>query len=74
MRVLLIRLALWWLSREMKRDWSYAWAWHCNLAVPMQDEGVSHKRSNLCAAMMMEMLFKVDTYKEIERQFKYFRR
>jgi len=28
---------LWWLSRQLQRDLSYAWTWHCNLAMAQYD-------------------------------------
>lgn len=63
---MLTRLAIWWLSREMKRDakskYGYAWAWHCNIAVCAQDEGLEWEASQLAAARFMRLLFGVDTW------------
>jgi hypothetical protein len=42
-------------------DEGYAWAWFCNLAVPIMDvTGVSHQKANEAAAHLMQHLFGVD--------------
>lgn len=51
------------LEAAMKGDPGLAWAWHCNIAVAMQDEGVSHTVSNAGAARFMKTAFGVDTSK-----------
>lgn len=51
------------LETAMAADPELAWAWHCNIAVSMQDEGVSHSVSNAGAARFMKLAFKVDTSK-----------
>ena len=51
------------LKENLQRDMDYAWAWFCNIAVPMQDEGVSHEVSNKAAARVMQNLFGVDITK-----------
>lgn len=51
------------LSRCIQKDPDLAWAWHCNIAVMMQDEGVSHAVSNRGAARFMKLAFGVDTSK-----------
>ena len=61
MKVLLNRLALWWLGRQMRKDFGYAWAWHCNLAMASQDEGLDHAASNRAAGRFMFSLFNIDT-------------
>ncbi len=39
----------------------YAWAWHCNLAVPIMDvTGASHEVSNAAAALIMMQMFDCD--------------
>jgi hypothetical protein len=49
------------LSTAMKNDDSFAWVWHCNVAVPFMDEGGTHKQANLAASRFMHNAFKVDT-------------
>ena len=51
------------LKQAMKDDPDYAWSWHCNIAVMMQDVGVSHTVSNKGAANFMRLAFDVDTTK-----------
>lgn len=48
-------------KRLMREDPEYAWAWHCNLAVPIMDAAeVSHERANIAAAYLMLHLFEYD--------------
>lgn len=48
-------------KRLMRDDPEYAWAWHCNIAVPIMDAiGVSHERANVAAAYLMSALFEYD--------------
>jgi len=48
-------------KRLMREDADYAWAWHCNIAVPIMDSiGVSHKDANVAAAHLMSHLFEYD--------------
>jgi hypothetical protein len=49
------------LKQAVQEDPEYAWAFHCNLAVPFMDEGGSHKAANRAAARIMYNLFRVDT-------------
>jgi hypothetical protein len=56
------------LKQALQEDEEYAWTFHCNLAVPMMDEGCSHKKANKAAARIMYNLFRVDT-----SQSKYFK-
>jgi len=51
------------LIDNMKADSEIAWAWHCNIAVPMQDEGIEHILSNRAAARIMYNLFNIDITK-----------
>ncbi|WP_422097487.1 Thoeris anti-defense Tad2 family protein [Variovorax sp.] len=52
------------LRHAMQDDLEYAWAWHCNIAVPLRDalgQGtISHEQSNLAAARLLRHLFDVD--------------
>lgn len=49
------------LSAEMAADPEIAWAWHCNIAMPIMDvTGVSHKLANEAAAHLMQHLFDYD--------------
>lgn len=48
-------------KRLMREDADYAWAWHCNIAVPIMDSiGASHKDANVAAAHLMSHLFEYD--------------
>ena len=49
------------LSKAMLEDPGYAWSWHCNVAVAMQDEGAPHDAGNAAAARFMRAAFGVDT-------------
>lgn len=51
------------LTDCVQADEGYAWAIHCNLSVPMQDEGVDHVTANKAAARIMYNFFSVDTSK-----------
>ena len=57
MRTLLIRLAIWFLTRQMRRDTEY----HCNLAMAAYDEGLEHHAANRAAGRFMNSLFRLDT-------------
>ena len=50
------RLALWWLTRQMRRDSAYAWSWHCNIAMSAVDEGMPHAAANRAAARFLSLL------------------
>lgn len=42
-------------------DPEYAWAWHCNLAMPIMDAtGISHEQANEAAAHLMQYLWGCD--------------
>ena len=60
----MIKLALWIISRAMKKDPEFAWSWHCNIAMVAQDAGAPHKESNIRAADFMMGIFGVDTHRE----------
>jgi hypothetical protein len=51
------------LREAMQQDTGYAWSWHCNIAVPMQDSGISHRDSNIAAVRLMKHMFDIDTSK-----------
>ena len=51
------------IKKWINEDPEYAWAWHCNIAMPMQDEGCSYDLANRGTARVMSMLFGVDTSK-----------
>ena len=51
------------LRAAMREDEYYAWTWHCNLAMPMQDEGMSFAAANRAAARIMKNFFDVDPTK-----------
>ena len=44
----------------IQKDRSYAWSWHCNVAVPFMDNGLSHEQANRGAATFMQTAFDVD--------------
>lgn len=49
------------LIGEMKADPELAWAWHCNIAVPIMDAAnVDHQTANETAAFLMFHLFDYD--------------
>lgn len=47
----------------MRRDPSYAWSWHCNLAMAYVDAGGDHTTGNKAAAAFMYALTGIDTSK-----------
>ena len=52
------------LKKTMKEeDGSYAWAWHCNIAMMAYDAGTEHKVANDGAARFMKLAFDVDVTK-----------
>lgn len=51
------------VKAAMQEDMDLAWAWHCNLAVASQDEGMEHAASNRAAARFMSACFGVDMNK-----------
>ena len=54
------------IRSAIETDESYAWAWHCNLAMCAFDEGVDHTKSQYVAARFMQLCFGVDTSKAKE--------
>lgn len=48
------------LKTAIQADNDYAWTWHCNVAMPFQDEGGSHEQANRAAARFMATAFDVD--------------
>lgn len=49
------------LRQTMEADPDFAWAWHCNIAMPIMDSlGVSHQQANEAAAALMMHLFDTD--------------
>lgn len=68
-------LALDCLSAAFKNDLNYAWTWHCNLAMAMQDQGMGKVQSQVATANFMKQAFDVDTrnceeYKEWQKMYK----
>ena len=49
------------IKKAMHEDYSYAWSWHCNIAVPAMDEGLPHEAANKAAARFMYNAFELDT-------------
>lgn len=49
------------LARQVQTDTEYAWAWHCQIAVAAQDEGVDHRTANYIAMRAMQTIFQIDT-------------
>lgn len=56
----LVREAFEVLQKAIQDDRSYAWSWHCNVAVVFIDEGGTHEQSNRAAARFMRTAFGVD--------------
>ena len=56
------------IKEMMQRDPSYAWSWHCNIAMAYVDAGGDHTTGNVGAAKFMNSLFGIDTskFKEFE--------
>lgn len=57
------------LANVMQSDPGYAWSWHCNIAMPIHDEGVTHRTANLAAARIMRHVFEVDTMSQVQSDF-----
>lgn len=57
------------LVNVMQSDPSYAWTWHCNMAMPIHDEGVTPRTANLAAARIMRHVFEVDTMTQVQSDF-----
>lgn len=57
------------LANTMQSDPGYAWSWHCNIAMPIHDEGVTHRTANLAAARIMRHVFDVDTMTQVQSDF-----
>jgi hypothetical protein len=53
-------------KRSIVTDRSYAWSWHCNVAVCYADEGATHEQSNRAASRFMYNAFglKMETFDE----------
>ena len=51
------------VSNAIRNDPSYAWSWHCNIAMAAVDEGVDHMAANKLAARFLMILTGVDTTK-----------
>ncbi len=51
------------LSHSIQSCNDYAWAWHCNIAMPMIDEGIEPRTANIAASKIMRLLFDVDVTK-----------
>lgn len=49
------------LKQQIAQDPEYAWAWHCNLAMPFIDAGCDDAVAQRGAAAAMQILFGVDT-------------
>jgi hypothetical protein len=49
------------ITRALRADPAYAWAWHCNLAMPIMDAiGVTPHQANKASAHLMRHLFDID--------------
>lgn len=69
MNDLMLKFAWWVIKRAMKTDPSYAWGWHCNLAMMAYDAGAPHDEANARAADFMEIVFDADTRAIYRRYF-----
>jgi len=56
------------LKKALKNDESYAWSWHCNLAMAFFDamKRPNHKEANEGASRFMKLAFDVETSYEKE--------
>lgn len=58
------------LRHAMRDDPEYAWAWFCNLAMPIMDAiGCSHEQANVAGAHLMSLLFDRDITKDPRFQY-----
>lgn len=68
------------VTKAMREDQSYAWGWHCNLAMAMRDEGVDAMVAERAAARFLQILTtgvgvesidtrQFDEYKSFEQQY-----
>jgi hypothetical protein len=48
------------LKQALQADTSYAWSWHCNVAMQFVDRGGDHRVANEAAAAFMSICFDVD--------------
>jgi len=48
------------LKKVIQEDQRYAWSWHCNVAMPFQDEGGNREQANRVTARFMQILFDMD--------------
>lgn len=68
---ILTKLAMKWLAFAMKHDASYAWSWHCNIAMVAKDTATDvcdvgyseqlHERAQIRTRDFMWYCFGVDT-------------
>jgi len=49
------------LSNAMKKDYYFAWTWHCAMAMAVYDEGLANASANKAAERFMSNVFGVDT-------------
>jgi len=49
------------LQKEIQKDQDYAWAWHCNIAMPIYDAGISHEHADMLAQVILQHLFQVSS-------------
>lgn len=48
------------LKEQIQSDPEYAWAWHCNLAVPMMDVGITGEEADQASALILSQMFECD--------------
>lgn len=49
------------IKQAIQSDPEYAWAWFCNLSVPIMDAtGLSHRKADAAAALIMSQMFECD--------------
>lgn len=49
------------LKTEMQKDSSYAWSWHCQIAMAVTDQGIPGAKANKIAEAVMTAIFGVST-------------
>lgn len=64
---MILKYALTYFFKQLQKDPQYAWAWHCNIAMPIFDtmDEPDYLFANRCAARIMQNLFNVDMTKNV---------
>jgi hypothetical protein len=49
------------IKQALIDDFDYAWSWHSNIAMVIQDSGNDYNASNLLASKIMKRIWDIDT-------------